>query len=126
MIIIGDSLVPFEEIFNISNIESIKNTKANSLVAFNYEEELLKYCYENDVRCLIKVDNIKQAIYCNSLKADFIVSDFKLATAIQKIADNYMFDAKNLCVIENNDSFEDVANNEIDGVIYAVLLDNKW
>ena len=125
MIIIGDSLVPFEEIFNISNIESIKNTKANSLVAFNYEEELLKYCYENDVRCLIKVDNIKQAIYCNSLKADFIVSDFKLATAIQKIADNYMFDAKNLCVIENNDSFEDVANNEIDGVIYAVLLDNK-
>ncbi len=125
MIIIGDSLVPFEEIFNISNIEDIKNTKANSLVAFNYEEELLKYCYENDVRCLIKVDNIKQAIYCNSLKADFIVSDFKLATAIQKIADNYMFDAKNLCVIENNDSFEDVANNEIDGVIYAVLLDNK-
>ena len=125
MIIIGDSLVPFEEIFNISNIEDIKNTKANSIVAFNYDDELLKYCYENDIRCLIRVDNIKQAIYCNSLKADFIVSDFKLATAIQKIADNYMFDAKNLCVIENNDSFEDVANNEIDGVIYAVLLDNK-
>ena len=125
MIIIGDSLVPFEEIFNISNIEDIKNTKANSIVAFNYDDELLKYCYENDIRCLIRVDNIKQAIYCNSLKADFIVSDFKLATAIQKIADNYMFDAKNLCVIENNDSFEEVANNEIDGVIYAVLLDNK-
>ena len=125
MIIIGDSLVPFEEIFNISNIEDIKNTKANSIVAFKYDDELLKYCYENDIRCLIKVDNIKQAIYCNSLKADFIASDFKLATAIQKIADNYMFDTKNLCIIETNDNFEDVANNEIDGVIYAVLLDNK-
>lgn len=125
MIIFGDSLVPYEDVFNISCIKDIKNTKANSIVAFEFDEEILKYCFENAVRTLIKVNNIKQAIYCNSLNASYIASNFQLAAQLQKIADNYMFDAKNLCIIESNDSFEDVANSEIDGVIYSCLLDNK-
>lgn len=125
MIILGDELIPYEDVYNINSIEDIKSTKANSLVAFDYDEKILKYCFENSVRCLVKVENIKEAIYCNSLNATYTASEFQISALIQKLADNYMFDTKNLCIIETNDSFIDVANSEIDGAIYSFLLDNK-
>ena len=125
MIILGDELVPYEEVFSISCINEIKTTKANSIVSFDYDEELLKYCFENSLKCLVKVASIKEAIYCNSLNVFYIASQYDVAKEIQKVADNYMFDSKNLCIIKNNNSFEDVAKNEIDGVIYSILLDNK-
>ena len=125
MIILGDELIPYEEVFSISCINEIKTTKANSIVSFDYDEELLKYCFENSLKCLVKVESIIEAIYCNSLNALYIASQYDVAKEIQKVADNYMFDSKNLCIIKNNNSFEDVAKNEIDGVIYSILLDNK-
>ena len=47
MILIGDKLVPFEDIFLIKNIKDIENTKANSTVLFDFDEEILTYCYKN-------------------------------------------------------------------------------
>jgi hypothetical protein len=125
VIILGDELVPYEEVSSISSIDEIKTTKANSIVSFDFDEKLLKYCFENSLKCLVKVVSIKEAIYCNSLNALYIASHYDMAKKIQKVADNYMFDSKNLCIIKNNNSFEDVAKSEIDGVIYSILLDNK-
>lgn len=122
MIIIGDKLVPFEEISFISSILDIKNTKANSTLIFYYDEELLKYVSQNALSSAIIVKSIKEAIYSNSLNAKYIISKKDLAKDIQKIADNYMFDAKNLAIIKSNSEFEDIAKNEIDGVIYEDLL----
>lgn len=122
MIIIGDKLVPFEEISFISSILDIKNTKANSTLIFYYDEELLKYASQNALSSAVIVKSIKEAIYSNSLNAKYIISKKDLAKDIQKIADNYMFDAKNLAIIKSNSEFEDIAKNEIDGVIYEDLL----
>lgn len=122
MIIIGDKLVPFEEISFISSILDIKNTKANSTLIFYYDEELLKYVSQNALSSAIIVKSIKEAIYSNSLNTKYIISKKDLAKDIQKIADNYMFDAKNLVIIKSNSEFEEVAKNEIDGVIYEDLL----
>ncbi|QKF67133.1 hypothetical protein AVENP_1581 [Arcobacter venerupis] len=121
MIIIGDNLIPFEDLKYIQNIENIQNTKANSTVMFNYNEEVLKYCYENEISSAVIVTSIKEAIYCNSLNVKYIISEKDLATQIQKIADNYMYDSKNLAIIDSNEEFEKMANNEIDGVIYRKL-----
>ena len=122
MIIIGDKLVPFEDIQYIQNIENIKDTKANSTIIFNYDEEVLKYCYENEISLAVIVTSIKEAIYCNSLNVKYIISEKELAKQIQKIADNYMYDSKNLAIIDSNEEFEDIVKNEIDGVIYRDLL----
>lgn len=122
MIIIGDKLVPFEDMFFINSIEDIKNTKANSTLLFYFDEELLKYTSKNFLASAIIVKSIKEAIYSNSLNAKYIISKKDLTKNIQKIADNYMFDSKNLAIIRSNDEFEEVAKDEIDGVIYENLL----
>mgnify|MGYP003611154677 FL=1 len=122
MILIGDKLVPFPEISFISNIEQINSTKANSIVLFVYDEKLLKYVCDNELPSAVIVKSIKDAIYCNNLNVKYIISEKTLASQIQKIADNYMYDSKNLAIIDSNDEFEEIAINEIDGIIYRNLI----
>jgi hypothetical protein len=121
VIIIGDNLIPFENTKYIQTIENINETKANSTLIFNYNEEVLKYCYENEISSAVIVTSIKEAIYCNSLNVKYILSEKNVAIQIQKIADNYMYDSKNLAIIDSNEEFEKIANDEIDGVIYRKL-----
>ena len=122
MILIGDKLVPFENISKIEDIKDIKETKANSTVLFNYDDDILKYCFENEISNCIVVSNIKQAIYANSLNSKYIVCNTDLAIKVQKIADNYMFDSRILAIIESSNEIEAIALNEIDGAIYKTLL----
>ena len=122
MILIGDDLVPYGQISFISNIEQINSTKSNSTILFNYDEVLLKYAYENELSSAVIIKSIKDAIYCNNLNVKYIISEKTLASQIQKIADNYMYDSKNLAIIDSNDEFEEIAINEIDGIIYRSLI----
>jgi hypothetical protein len=122
MILIGDKLIPFENISKISIIDDIKHTNSNSTIIFYFQEEILKYCFENELSSAVIVSNIKEAIYANSLNAKYIICKEDLAIKIQKIADNYMFDTRVLAIIENSDEIESVALNEIDGAIYKDLL----
>ena len=122
MILIGDELVPYGQISFISNIEQINSTKANSTILFNYDEVLLKYAYENELSSAVIIKSIKDAIYCNNLNVKYIISEKTLASQIQKIADNYMYDSKNLAIIDSNDEFEEIVITEIDGIIYRNLI----
>lgn len=122
MILIGDKLVPFEDIFLIKNIKDIENTKANSTVLFDFDEEILTYCYKNELFCAVVVNSIKEAIYCNNLNVKYIISEKELSIELQKIADNYMYDSKILAKIDSNEELEQVAKLEIDGIIYRNLL----
>ena len=126
MIIIGDKLVPFEEVIYIKNIENIKYTKANSTIIFDYDEKTLEYSYKNNLSSAVIVSSIKEAIYCNSLNVKYIISEKNLACEIQKIADNYMYDSKNLVIIDSNEEFEQTTIAQIDGVIYRELINQKW
>lgn len=122
MKIVGDKLVPFEEFYKISNIEDIKNTKANSPLFFTFNEEILKYCFKEDLEFFVKINSIKEGLYANSLNARYIVCNQDLARKMQKIADNYMFDSKILAIINLSDELENVAQDEIDGAIYKELI----
>ena len=122
MIIIGDKRVPFEEVIYIKNIENIKYTKANSTIIFDYDEKTLEYSYKNNLSSAVVVSSIKEAIYCNSLNVKYIISEKNLACEIQKIADNYMYDSKNLVIIDSNEEFEQTTIAQIDGVIYRELM----
>ena len=73
MILIGDKLIPFENISFIFNIEEIKNTKANSTILFYYDDEIILYCYENELPYAVIVTSIKEAIYSNNLNAKYII-----------------------------------------------------
>ena len=125
MKIIGDNLIPFEAFSKITSIEDIKNTKANSMLFFDFNEDLLKYSNSENLNFLVYVSSIKEAIYASNFNAKYIICKNKLAKKLQKIADNYMWDSKILTIIKSSDDLEKVAIEEIDGAIYSHLLETK-
>jgi hypothetical protein len=122
MILIGDKLIPFQKMYNIYAIKDIQNTKANCVVSFRYNEDLLTYCAENELNYAVLVSSLKEAIYANSLNALYIICDKDLSVSVQKIADNYMFDSKVLAIIDTDEEIEEIAQNEIDGIIYKKMI----
>lgn len=122
MILIGDALVPYESLVTVFNINAIAFTKANSTVLFSYHEKLMQYCYENKLLYAVKVTSLKEAIYANALDARYIICETPEAKKVQKVAQNYLFDSKILAIISSNDELEDIAHDEIDGVIYQHML----
>ena len=121
MIIIGHKLLAYEDLFVISNIEDIKKTKANSTIIFTYNEDLLKYASKNSLLFAVRVNNIKEALICNSLEAKYIICEENIVKSIQDIAENYMFDSKILRIINDESEIEKIAILGIDGVIYKNL-----
>ncbi len=122
MILIGDKIIPYEELSFVDSISEIEHTLANSTIIFSYDENLLLYCSKNSLNFAVIVNSIKEAIYCNALNSKYIICDKKLAKTIQKLADNYIFDSRILAIIDDSSEIEKVALNEIDGVIYSSLL----
>ena len=117
MIIIGHKDIPSVSFCFISGIDEINSSSANSIVCFDYDIQLLKYCYDNDIKYAVKVNSIKEAIFSNSLDAMYILSNKDLATNLQSIAQTYMFDSKNIAIIEDEDMIEHLALKEVDGVM---------
>lgn len=122
MILIGDPIIPCENIEKISKIEDIKTTKSCSTVIFNFNIDIMTYCKNNSVKYGVMVSSVKEAIYANALWAKYIISDIYTAEKIQKVAQNYMFDSKILALINGSLYIEEVALKEIDGVIYQHLI----
>ncbi len=125
MILIGDKNIPFETITKINSVQDIRNTQPNSVVLFSFDIELLKYTQKNDIKSAVLVDNIKDIIYASNLNAYYIIPNNKILLKAQKLADNYVFDSKIIAVIKNDEELEQMALEEIDGVIFqSVLLQN--
>lgn len=122
MILIGDKNIPYETLTKVSTIEELVKTKANTMIVFEYTQNLVDYCFKNDLSYAVIIKDLKEAIYANALEAKYIICDKQLAKNIQNTADNYMFDSKVLAVIESNEEFEDITKEQIDGVIYNYLL----
>lgn len=122
MILIGDEIVSCELICRISKIDDMKSTKPNSTIIFDFNVDIMIYCKNNGLQYAVIASSIKEAIYANALKAKYIIADITLASKVQKVAQNYMFDSRVLAIIEDSDQIEQVALFEIDGVILSHLL----
>ena len=122
MIIIGHEDIAYEVLENIKSIEEIKNTKPNSTLVFTYDINIMKYCMSNDLSYAVVCTDIKESLFASNLEASYLIIN-KNALEIQNIAQNYMFDAKVLQVVNNEDEYEQIARNNIDGVIYKSLLE---
>ncbi len=123
MLIIGDENIPYETFTKITNINDITNTKSNSTVLFTYDISLIKYTKKNDINTAVLIKDVKEAIYCNALDVRYIICEKNIAQEIQNLADNYIFDSKILALITSNNEFEDIAQKEIDGVIYESVVE---
>jgi len=122
MILLGDSLITYENLSEIQKVEDIMATKPNSTLLFEYNIDLIKYCHDNALGFAVLTNDIKEVIYTSQFETKYIICNKDIVESVQKIAENYMFDAKILVIIENSDEIVWVAQNEIDGAIYKHLI----
>ncbi len=117
MIILNHKDIPSDKLYIISNTEDIKKTPPNSIVLFNYDISILKYCFSNNIEYSVNINSIKEAIFANNLGAKYIISKKELAIQLQPVVQNYLFDSKNIAKINDINEIEQLALKEVDGVI---------
>jgi len=125
MIILGHPDIPFDPLYYVEKIEEISKTPPNStlwLGAFLSSKELVKHCHKNHINYAVLAESINDALFANALEAKYILADITIASKVQKIAETYLFDAKILVPVTNENEMVRVADFGIDGVIFQEAL----
>lgn len=122
MIILGHNLIPSFTFFHVPNIDAINNTPPNSAIFLEFDEEnieTIEYLQKNELCFCLSIKNITHLIYASSLGASYIIVQKELVKSAQDIANNYLFDAKILVAIEDENDIEELALIGVDGVIFS-------
>lgn len=125
MLLFGHPHIEHEKLYHISSIEAIEHTPSNSVLLFDYDNEvfeLIEHAKENALEFALNIFSLKEAIICENLEAKYLLLSAELASSVQKAADTYLFDAKILVHIEDEDAIEDLASEGIDGAIFAEAI----
>ncbi len=121
MIILGHSYIKSKPFYLIKNTKDIEKTPSNSTVVFSFTKqnlELCEFCKKNSVNFAVIVDEVRDILFASALEASYIICGKELALKAQKLADEYMFDAK-ILLFANEESFlEWGADLGIDGIIF--------
>ncbi|WP_297484694.1 hypothetical protein [Sulfurimonas sp.] len=120
MLFFGHRFLQSPKFYHVFDIDSILTTPPSSTLYVEFEEknlDIIAYLQENEISFALKVKNVTEVAYAEALNADYIVVENSLAKTAQKIAENYLFDAKILAHIENEKEIEELVLLGIDGVI---------
>jgi hypothetical protein len=105
----------------VLDIQSILNTPPSSIVYVEFSEDnldIINHTRLNHIDTAIYAKDITQIIYASSFGAMFIVVHADLAKNAQKIANDYLFDAKILVMIDDESQIQEFALLGVDGVIF--------
>ncbi|OHD99469.1 MAG: hypothetical protein A3E21_04055 [Sulfurimonas sp. RIFCSPHIGHO2_12_FULL_36_9] len=122
MIFFGHRFIESENFYHISSIEAIQNTPPSSTLYIEFSEtnlDIITHTFLNSMPTAIYAQNVTQLLYASSFNASFIVVEKELAKTAQNVAENYLFDAKILVLIEKEDEIEELALLGVDGVVFS-------
>ena len=125
MLLYGHRFIPSDSFYHVLDIDSIKNTPPSSVVHIEFCEEnldIIEHARINQVLTSICCKTITEIVYASSLGASFIVIHSDLCKNAVKIANDYLFDAKILVLIEEENEIEDLALSGVDGVIFSSAI----
>ncbi|MBU0631797.1 hypothetical protein KKA17_04060 [bacterium] len=125
MILFGHRFIESETFYHIDSVASIRKTPSNSLIYLEFNEEnldIIEHLTSSDIRFALHVTSIKEVIYAENLGATYIVLEQNLAKDAQKIANEYLFDAKILAHADDENDIEDLAYQGIDGAIFLKAI----
>lgn len=121
MILIGHRFIQSEPFYHIPDIDSIQNTPPSSIVYFVFNEnnlDIALHCKLNDIDFALHAITVTEIIYAHAIDAKFIVIPIELAKTAQKIANDYLFDAKILVQCDDEEDIEELAIVGVDGIIF--------
>lgn len=125
MLLFGHRFIPSNSFYHVLDIDSITNTPPSSVVHIEFTEEnldIIKHSVANQISFSICCKTITEIIYASSLGASFIIVRENLAKDATKIANEYLFDAKVLVLIENEEEIEQLALLGVDGVVFSSAI----
>ena len=120
MLIFGYDLIPSRPWCKVSTQQEIANTPSSTVILLDLNSlDIATYCKEQNVDFALEVESIKEALIASALGASYLLCAQDVAKEIQAIANEYLWSAKVIVPIENEDELEIVARLGIDGVIFA-------
>jgi hypothetical protein len=122
MIFFGHRFIESKSFYHIPNIEAIQNTPPSSTLYIEFSEtnlDIINHAFLNSMPTAIEVKNITELLYASSFGASYIVVEKTLAKTAQNVAENYLFDAKILVMVENENEIEELALLGVDGIIFS-------
>ena len=122
MLILGHDYIPSESLYHIESRDAIKHTPSNSTILITFKKEnldLVQYAKENGIHFALEVESLKEVLFTHNLQAKFILVDETLAQEAQKVAETYLFDAKILVTITDDEEIIHFAKLGLDGVIFS-------
>ena len=124
MKIFGHEWIESEKFYEVSSVDEIASTPANSLLKLeklSNSISIAKHCKVNALRYAVEADNIEDAIFANLLNATYILCKKELAKELMPIAQNYLFDTEVLAYINKNE-IEEMARAGVDGVMLEYFI----
>ncbi|HEX5623086.1 MAG TPA: hypothetical protein VFX57_01470 [Sulfuricurvum sp.] len=125
MLLFGHPLIPSERFYHIESIEAIDKTPSNSVIALFFAPEnldVIAYLRANKIRFALYVASITEAVLAENLDANYLLVHPKNAEEIQKVAEHYLFDAKVLGYIDDEDQLEKLIDMRLDGAIFIEAI----
>ena len=122
MLIFGHKFIPSKSLYHITDIDSITNTPPSSIIYLEFSEDnldIIEHANTNQIEFALDVKNITELIYASALDAKYILVSREMAKTAQNIAENYLFDAKILVHISDNEEIEELALLGCDGVVFS-------
>ena len=122
MLIFGHKFIPSESLYHITDIDSITNTPPASIIYLEFSQDnldIIEYVNANQIKFSLDVKNITELIYASALGAKYISLSREMAKTAQNIAESYLFDAKILVHITDNEEIEELVLLGCDGVIFS-------
>ncbi|HIQ50626.1 MAG TPA: hypothetical protein EYH54_01480 [Nautiliaceae bacterium] len=104
----------------VKTLEDIKKTSNNATLIFEYCDsslEVYNFCKINNIPYGVKVNNIKEMIFCTNLNTKYIFCDtIKKAKIFQKIVDEYLIDTQIVLLVNDFENIEEIVKNRIDAI----------
>jgi len=125
MILFGHRFIESPSLYHIESIDAIQKTPPSSTLYIEFSElnlDIIKHTQINNLQTAIKVETITELIYATQLGASYIVCTKESAKSFQTIAEEYLFDAKILARISDEDEIEKLALLGIDGVLFSSAI----
>jgi len=125
MLLFGHRFIPSESFYHITTIDAISKTPPSSKVFLEFSEDnldIIQHLVKNSVKFVLSVKNIRELIYASSLEASYILVQKEIAKSAQNIAESYLFDAKILVSLEDENQIEEMAMLNLDGVLFPSAI----
>lgn len=125
MILFGHPLLSSERFYHIESLEAIAKTPSNSIIALFFAPQnvdLIVHLRNNKIRFALYVASTTEAVLAENMNANYLIVHPKVGQEIQKVADHYMFDAKVLGYIDQEDQLEKLIDMRLDGAVFIEAI----